>query len=307
MMLNEMVELTEPYGECQVMKRLFRNLLKTVCVPCLFFSAFHEAHAEWKPGRHMAESMATNLALGTSIEQKTDYGFCDTCYLGAFIQPGDDSFITMHMEAGRGYLFAGAVEDGNDLDIVIEDQSGNKVAKDTRADNIPMVEFTPSRSGRYTIRLKLYEARHAEFCGMVLMRKGGWRLPMKNLGTATGMVLANCQQVSRITPAKFMQERGEWAIVGVVLREGEKSTFSKMHLGSGRRVIVTGADSQSRDTDLAAYLEGSSRVELTSDTERDNQPFLQLTASRSNQYAIETSNAESNGPSVVMTALLDID
>ncbi|MFN5273607.1 MAG: hypothetical protein ACK5E3_10385 [Planctomycetota bacterium] len=289
------------------MKSLSKYLLETVGLLSVLVSTSQAIQADWDPGKHMAKSMIINLALGKSIQQNSNYGFCDTCYLGAFIQPGNNSFITTQLEEGRGYLFAGAVEEGNDLDITIEDQNGNRFARDTKTDNIPFVEFVPPQTGMYTVRLKLHSANSAEFCGMVLMQKGGWNLPLENLGSASARALARCQRVAELTSARFLQEPGEWAIIGQVMAEGNGGMFSDMRLGHGQRVIVTGTDNKSQDIDLAAYRDGSSRVRLASDTQSDNNPIIRLTTSRDSRYSIETINARSNGPSVVMTALLDID
>lgn len=289
------------------MRRLSKYLLTTVGLFSVLLSTGQAIQADWNPGQHMAKSMLINLALGKSIQQNSDYGFCDTCYLGAFIQPSNNSFITTQLEAGREYLFAGAVEEGNDLDITVEDHNGNLVARDTKTDNIPFVEFVPPQTALYTVRLKLHSANRAEFCGMVLMQKGGWNLPFENLGTASARALTRCQKVAELTSTRFLQEPGEWAMIGQVMAEGDGGMFSDMRLGQGQRVIITGTDSKSQDVDLAAYRDGSTRVRLASDTQSDNNPIIRLTTSRDSRYSIETINARSNGPSVVMTALLDID
>ena len=285
----------------------FRNLVTSVCAVCVLAVSAKSSQADWTPGVHMAESMLLNLAIGKTIEDRSDFGFCSTCYLGAYIAPGNNSFLTTQLERGRQYVFTGAVQEGCDLDIIIEDSDGDVVAKDTQSDNFPIVRFTPRYTGSYTIRLKLYAASASKFCSIVLLQKGGWSIPYENLGAACGTVLNRCRRVASLTSARFLQEPGEWAVIGQVMREGETTAFSDMRLGTGRRVVVAGGDAKSRDLDLAAYRDSSSMIRLAADTQSDNNPTVELNTSRSNRYAVGIANARSNGPTVVMTAILDVD
>ncbi|MEL7266339.1 MAG: hypothetical protein AAFP69_16220, partial [Planctomycetota bacterium] len=132
---------------------------------------------DWGPGEAMAQSMLINLALGRAASEKGSLGFSDTCYLGAFLSPGNNSYMTMTLEGGRLYAFVGATDVDADLDILIERESGGIVAKDTKTDNVPIVTFTPPSTGLYTVRLKLYSADQARFCGMMLLQDGGWTVP----------------------------------------------------------------------------------------------------------------------------------
>lgn len=289
-------------------------MTKCITQLCCQFAAFlsllactTQANAQWNPGRHMSKSMAITLARGKAIEQKSDYGFCQTCYLGAFLQPGNDSFMTMPLEAGRSYVFMGSTAcDDCDLDILVVDENGRVVAKDTDSDHVPAVEFTPSSTARYTVRLKLYRATTAQFCGMTLMQKGGWAVPIENLALASARTLKHCQYVASKTPARFLQEPGEWAMIGSIMREGEKSGYSDMRLGTGRRVIVACGDKHTRDLDLHGHQESPNR-ELANDTESDPTPILAFKTIGSARYAVNITNAHSSGATLVMTAILDID
>ncbi|MFM7058658.1 MAG: hypothetical protein ACKO2P_17225 [Planctomycetota bacterium] len=262
---------------------------------------------DWSPGEGMAATMAINLALGKSIEEKSTYGFCDTCYLAAYIQPGNYSFITTDLEGGRTYLFGGAVSKENDLDILILDSSGNEVARDTKTDNVPIVEFTPPYSARYSIRLKLFSASGGRFCSMVLMQKGGWALPVENLSRAGQVMLGRCRNVARQAPTCFLEEAGEWAVIGRVLKKGDVAVYSDLRLGSGRRVVVAGGDSKTRDIDLGLFEDVSNGPALDTDTLQDDAPVLDARTSADKRYRLMLENADSNGATVVMTALLDVD
>ena len=285
-----------------------RNMLQMVLVTLMAVCTGTAVNAEdWAPGEGMEATMAVNIALGKTIEGKSDYGFCDTCYLAAYIQPGNYSFLTTDLEGGRTYLFGGAVGEGNDLDIIVLDSSGDEVARDTKTDNVPIVEFTPSYTGRYTIRLKLYSASGGRFCSMVLMQKGGWALPVENLSRAGQTMLNRCRNVARQVPACFLEEPGEWAVIGHVLDPQETATFSDMRFGSGRRVVVAGGDSKTRDLDLGLFEDGNGGAALDTDTLPDDEPILDARTSSSRRYRLMIENAKSSGATVVMTAILDVD
>lgn len=294
--------------EKQLEKTRFFKYVQTVCyVAAVLISGTRICRADWPPGRHMAESMAINLVLGSAIEQNSDYGFCDTCYLGAFIKPGNDSFLTLQLDSGGEYKFVGAVQKTCDLDIIIEDTNGNVVARDTRVDSVPIVDFAPTSSEQYTVRLKLHSARQSQFCGMVLLRKGGWAVKVSNLGTATTNVLTHCEAIAGQAIAKFCEVPGEWAMIGQVMREGGTNTFSGIRLGTGRRVVTAGGDANSKDIDLLVTREGAVPVRLASDTQRDSFPIVEFRTSVASTYILETQNARSHGPSIVMTAILEIE
>ena len=284
--------------------KMLRVLLSVICVLSAVNSLANRAAAQWAPGQNMARSMIINLALGKSIEENTDLGFCDICYLGAFIAPGGNSFITMELEEGRKYVFAGAVQEDCDLDILVQDSNGNTLAKDSKTDNIPVAEFTPTQTDRYTIRLKLYSAPGSRFCGMVLLRDKGWSIPLENLGQAGGTILERCEVIASKKPTRFLQEAGEWAIIGHVLEKGESSGLSDMILGTGRRVIIAGGDNHSRDLDLTL---SCNDLILAKDTDDDAAPFVTHFTKKQERYSVEITNARSTGTTVAMIALLELE
>lgn len=58
-----------------------------------------------------------------------------------------------YLESGYTYAFAGACdEDCKDMDFLLYDPDGNKVASDTAADDHPVVGITAGVSGTYTVR-----------------------------------------------------------------------------------------------------------------------------------------------------------
>ncbi|HKI19611.1 MAG TPA: hypothetical protein VKA15_17120 [Isosphaeraceae bacterium] len=277
--------------------------------PALVLAAILRVAGGWGPGQFMRESMIKLLAPALQIIGATRFGFSQPAYLGACLQPGRFSFLTTTLTRGRTYAFLGA---GNhtaqDLDIIIEDASGKVVAQDVDDNATPRVQFTPSRTGRYTLKLKLHDAIAPSFCGMVLLRQNGWTVPARNLDIAMDNMLAHCQNVATRRAAKFLDLPGEWAVVGTIIEPGKSSTFTDIRLGSGRRAITSGGDSVTRDIGLEVFEDGATpRLVLDTDQGEDAAPVVQCTASSFKRYGLEIKNPRFEGGTMIMTALLDVD
>ena len=80
-----------------------------------------------------------------------------------------------------------------------------------------------------------------------------------------------------------------------------------MKFGSGRRVVVTGADSHSRDTDLRLTRDNGSGSEVDEDDDGDNEPVLEFRSRSSDRYSLHIENARSSGATIIMTALLEVE
>jgi hypothetical protein len=265
------------------------------------------AAEDWRPGTAMRSSMVRLLAAASIVVDKTEYGFAETAYLGAFLREGRYSFMTMTLNEGVDYAFIGAGNDpARDLDIIIEDRLGRVVAQDVRDDAAPILEFRPARTQTYTLKLRLHAATAPCFCGMVLMKRGGWTVPVRNLDVAMDNMLAQCENVATQRAAKFLDVPGEWAVIGTILRPGASNTFTDIRLGDGRRVVTSGGDTVARDIDLAIFEDAKTPRVLDKDEDDDARPMVQCNASDDRRYGILIKNVKSDGGSLAMTALLDV-
>ena len=262
----------------------------------------------WGPGDSLKQSMIRLLASASVIVQNSDYGFMETAYLGAFLQPGSFSFLTMTLSEDEEYAFLGAGNQKNmDLDIVVEDEQGNSVVHDVKDNDAPVVIFSPPRTGRYHLKLKLFRSKNACFCGMVLLKKNGWNVPVKNLDVAMNNMLRQSELIASQRPTKFADVPGEWSVVGVIIKPGESAGFQDIQLGTGRRAFTSGGDTVCRDIDLAAFEDGASRKILDADLDGDATPLVQFDAFAAKRYSMIVKNVNSNGGCLIMTALLEIE
>jgi len=57
--------------------------------------------------------------------------------------------------------------DGADFDLYVYDENGNLINKDTSDNSYSVVEFTPSWSGKFYIKVKLYKATIQRECYII--------------------------------------------------------------------------------------------------------------------------------------------
>jgi len=64
---------------------------------------------------------------------------------------------TFYFNANESYIVSGACDnDCPDLDLIIKTASGSELKRDSETDSNPLLEFTPTSSGRYQLEVKMY-------------------------------------------------------------------------------------------------------------------------------------------------------
>jgi hypothetical protein len=70
------------------------------------------------------------------------------------LQKGQVYSASRNLYGGNGYIVVGIGGRGiGDLDMKLEDAGGTTIAKDTEADNVPIVQVTPKTTGNYTVKV----------------------------------------------------------------------------------------------------------------------------------------------------------
>ena len=96
---------------------------------------------------------------------------------GAWIKQSADKWVpiyTVQLTEGRKYRFLAAGDnDTKDLDLEIQDSTGKTLASDEDIAATAVVDFAPSVSGRYTVRLRLFDSQNEVpcFCFVAVMVK----------------------------------------------------------------------------------------------------------------------------------------
>jgi len=82
---------------------------------------------------------------------------------GGWLKKGDDNWVTVFsivLEKDKAYRFlAAGDDDAMDVDLQVLDANSKVVANDEKADPEAVVDFTPSSTQQYQIRVRLYASR----------------------------------------------------------------------------------------------------------------------------------------------------
>ena len=139
-------------------------------------------------------------------------------------------------------------------DIQLTDDNGQVVAADRDDDATPLVGFTPPADGRYIMTLKLERATQGSFCALVILREGGYDVPLGNLRDAVAKAIASGGLIAqKAGGARFHQEPNQWCFFGSILKKDEAISVSGMRLEKGRHAVISAADDAAKDVDLFLY------------------------------------------------------
>jgi hypothetical protein len=85
-------------------------------------------------------------------------------YILGRLNDSDTDSWSFHLSAGTTYMVIGACDqDCSDIDMAVKDEDGEVVASDYANDDYPVMVFTPTSSGRFTIDTSMYDCG-ASYC-----------------------------------------------------------------------------------------------------------------------------------------------
>jgi hypothetical protein len=124
----------------------------------------NRAHAQQGQGIYIEQASARLDKLVESAN-KTGYFLPNDAFsiAGSWVKQDKKVWVplvTVRLTAGKEYRFlATGDNDARDVDLDIQDADGKTVAIDDDVNPAALVNFTPTRSGDFTIRVRLYESR----------------------------------------------------------------------------------------------------------------------------------------------------
>src|SRR5262249_38416983 len=162
----------------------------------------------WGPGQRMTDAAVRVLGGAKGIGDETDYGFdTNLSILGAFLGDGKSATFTKTLEQGRDYVILGGGDQSIvDLDLEVSDEFGNLVAVD-QIGATPIVKFRATFTGRFTLKATAHKADRGGFCCVVILRKNGWKVPVKNLADALGALMQQCDSLDRTLRDKTREKQ----------------------------------------------------------------------------------------------------
>lgn len=126
--------------------------------------------AEAQQGKYVNSASARMVKL---IDQANKEGFKlqnnGFSIGGGWLQQGTDnwvSIVTTTLNAGSTYRVVAVGDmDAKDVDVeIVNADTGKVVARDTLINPEAIVDYRPTQSGRYTIRLRLYSSNNNSPC-----------------------------------------------------------------------------------------------------------------------------------------------
>ena len=246
-----------------------------------------------------ATTIAALTTLTTGNLFATTMGWDDQwAYAGSIIAPEGTSDFIRTFQAGTTYeIIADGDSNARDIDLYVLDSSGQVIRSDTRASKEARIVFRPSRTGTYTVRLKLASAYREAACFVAFLRQnGGWRVPMSDIISASQKMLgfSALMEVLGHTPRLVR-------IYGCIMMPGDEATVTVTGLSARPRAAVALGDDYADDIDLYVWRGGWL---LDYDEDYDATPICAFTGSPA-ATALTVKYASGTGPSLILLGIYE--
>ncbi|WP_407539561.1 hypothetical protein Q0M94_15490 [Deinococcus radiomollis] len=81
------------------------------------------------------------------------------------LDDGDYTTVTYTLLKGNSYKIVGACDNQcSNLDLELRDDNGNLIERDNASDDIPIVEVTPRRDGKFTLKVIMSDCSSSAGC-----------------------------------------------------------------------------------------------------------------------------------------------
>jgi hypothetical protein len=203
------------------------------------------------------------------------------------LNEGATQDYTVTLIAGVPYKIAGVCDnDCPDLDIKLLDSSGSELASDSLTDSLPIVDYRPSRSGDYRVRVIMYDCNIAPCsAGLTVMATGG-----ANSASSSSSSSGTSQYDQQVNNQLDVAERNATGMTRLFrspifrLNEGATQDYP-VSIGAGQRYTIAGVcDNDCPDLDIK--LLDATGTEVASDTATDSVPVVSYAASKSGLFTV---------------------
>ena len=293
----------------QISPRRATNHFSAIALGALTLIALAStAHAATDTTKQSLQQARDRMISGATALDSKSYAYDGvTPFALAFIDRKNSASMTTPLQAGTAYAFVGVGDDdATDVDVIIKDSAGRIVAQDVDDDAIAAAPFTPAKSGKYTITLKLTNGKAiSSACALSIFRKGGgYKLSDDSVRTTTDNMFEVSQRLHDKYGSIYNSGVGQWAVVGSVLKAGVTSTLSGISAGKGAYVFVAMGDEDMVDLDMT--VRNAKGKIIQQDTDTDNSAVCANTFAAPQLCSLELTNAKSNDYCLVTHAILHI-
>ena len=266
------------------------------------------AHAADTTKQSLVQARDRMLAGAEALETKSYAYDGVTPFSLAFIDRKGAASITTPLDAGTDYAFVGVGDDdATDVDVIIEDSAGQVVAQDADDQEVAAAPFTPEKSGKYTVTLRLTDSKaSSSACALAIFRKGGgYKLKSDSVRDTTDNMFDVAQKVHDKYDTIYNSGGGQWAIVGSVLKASASATLSGVNVKKGTYVFVAMGDEDMIDLDMKVV--GADGKLIDKDNDVDNSAVCANIFDAPQTCSLELTNAKSDDFCLVMHAILHSD
>ena len=150
-----------------------------VCLASLFAVLASESRASAQQGKYITEA-TVRLTKLVNAANSSGYELQNNSFSigGGWLKQSQSDWIALYtvpLTAGKTYRFIAAGDsDARDVDLEVQDAKGKVWARDDKTDPEAVVTFSPENTGRYTVRIRLYDSRESLPCvclAIVMIKK----------------------------------------------------------------------------------------------------------------------------------------
>jgi hypothetical protein len=244
------------------------------------------------------EESLTRLVTSSGLVNLSGYRYDgNQCLFGYLLDQGKEQTMVRTFERNKTYLILGAGDDdARDIDLWVtqEDQPGAHLCEDIDDDATPMVEFQPTKTGRYAVQIRNEESHGPSFCGFIVLVKddhaGFGIVPLAE-------ALDNATAVARLR-GLFAKEfpRNNLVLFGGECERGESSTVYNLSYTSGDYVAVASGSDSIEDVDLTVTrqfrADAPQGAEVAGDRDDDNTPAAPFRITKGSYYCVSMKNEQ---------------
>ncbi len=283
------------------MKHFYLFLLTFILAP-IMLSAQTDAE-------YLKQALINTYTKSELVNSLYDYDYRNgLSSIGGFIKEGNYITFNLYLSSSGEYLFVGGGDDDvKDLDIYVYDKDGNIVSKDNEDDANPMVNFSPSSSGVYEIKLKLISCdANGSFCAMNFMLKNGVKPATDKFDQGINKMVKVVNYIDDQKGTKFLDREGEICYYGFTFSSDDKeSQINGIDLqGDQDYFMLAVGDDGVYNIDLV--LMDSDGNKLDSDTDDDATPIVtHNSSSLKENLSLKVKDIDSKTKSYIITVVLE--
>ena len=285
-----------------------RRVAALVVGALIFGASSHAARAADTTKQALQQARERMIAGATALHTKSYAYDGVTPFSLAFVDRKGAASITTPLDAGTDYAFvAVGDDDATDVDVIVKDSAGRIVAQDVDEQEVAAAPFTPGKSGKYTVTLRLTDGKaSSSACALAIFRQGGgYNLTADSVRDTTDNMFEVSQTVHDKYNTIYNSGGGQWAIVGSVLKAGATSTLSGINVRKGTYVFVAMGDEDMVDLDMKVL--GANGKLIDKDNDVDNSAVCANVFDAPQTCSLELTNAKSDDFCLVMHAVLHSD